>query len=86
MIECYKLKIIFLLSFASHVGTSFIVPTNVRRLMKNGGTEKPFPPYLLFSRDFAILTQLSCTLCGAPSRIFPFSEHPWIFISDCRFV
>ncbi len=54
MIECYKLKIIFLLSFASHVGTSFIVPTNVRRLMKNGGTEKPFPPYLLFSRDFAI--------------------------------
>ena len=28
----------------------------------------------------------SVALCGAPLRIFPFLEHTWIFISDCRFV
>jgi len=35
-------------------------------------------------RKFTYLSYVA--LCGAPFRIFPFSEHSWIFISDCRFV
>ena len=36
------------------------------------------------TRKFPYLSYVA--LCGAPFRIFPFSEHTWIFISDCRFV